>query len=58
MDFGEINSVGLLCVEITYLGEVAIEDNPTSQSTKQLESIPKYMQIIVEPIVCFSIGFT
>ena len=56
--FWEINSVGLLCVEITYLGEVAIEDNPTNQSAKQLESVLKCMQIIVKSRVCFSISIT
>ena len=57
MGFWEINSVDLLCVKITSLGEIAMEDNPTSQSVKQLGSVPKYMRTRVKPRVCFSIGF-
>ena len=51
--FGDINSVGLPCVKITSLGEIAIKDNPTSQSVKRLGSVPKYMQTIVKSRVCF-----
>ena len=51
--FGEINSVGLPCVTITPIGEIAMKDNPTSQSAKQLGSVSKDMRIIVKPKVCF-----
>ena len=47
--FGEINSVDLLCVKITSLGKIAMEENPTSQSAKRLGSVPKYMRTIVKP---------
>ena len=45
--FGEINSVSLFHIQLSYQWRIVNEDNPTSQDVKSIRVFPNWMQMIL-----------